>query len=138
MAELTDAEYEAATARGREKLRAEPRARSARYDPDTGRVVVELVNGCTYIFPAELASGAARRGPRGPRRGRGRCDGLQPALARLDADLSVPATVAGVFGTRDWMARAWAQEAGRTSTPAKAEAARRNGAKGGRPRKRAG
>ena len=138
MAELTDAEYEAATARGREKLRAEPRARSARYDPDTGRVVVELVNGCTYIFPAELAQELHGAGHEDLAEVVVDAMGFNLHWPRLDADLSVPATVAGVFGTRDWMARAWAQEAGRTSTPAKAEAARRNGAKGGRPRKRAG
>ncbi len=55
MAELTDAELEAAEARGEEAMRTQPRAASARYDPDTGRVVVELVNGCTHIFPAALA-----------------------------------------------------------------------------------
>ena len=46
-------------------------------------------------------------------------------------DLAVPDLMAGLFGTRAWMAR----RAGRTTSPAKAEAARRNGAKGGRPRK---
>ena len=53
----------------------------------------------------------------------------------LDADIYVPAPVAGAFGTRDWMAKAWARRAGRAATPAKAAASRRNGAKGGRPRK---
>ena len=138
MAELTDAELEAAEARGEEAMRTEPRAASARYDPETRRVVVELVNGCTYVFPAELAqelhdaddealAGVVVDGA-----------GFNLHWPALDADLYVPAIVAGVFGTREWMARAWAQEAGRTSTPAKAEAARRNGAKGGRPRKRTG
>ena len=55
MAELTDAEFEAAEARGREKMKTEPRAEAARYDRETGRVVVELANGCTYMFPAPLA-----------------------------------------------------------------------------------
>lgn len=56
----------------------------------------------------------------------------------LDADLYVPALVAGVFGTRDWMAREWARLAGSATSPAKAAASRTNGAKGGRPRKQAG
>ena len=46
-------------------------------------------------------------------------------------DLSIPGLLAGVFGTRAHMAR----QAGRATSPAKASAARRNGAKGGRPRK---
>ncbi len=138
MAELTDAELEAAEARGEEAMRTQPRAASARYDPDTGRVVVELVNGCTHIFPAALAQelhGADDEALAGVV-----VDGVGFNLhwPALDADLYVPALVAGVFGTRDWMAREWARTAGRASTPAKAAAARANGAKGGRPRKRAG
>ena len=42
--------------------------------------------------------------------------------------------LAGVFGTRSWMAR----QAGQARSEAKAAAARANGAKGGRPRKVAG
>jgi hypothetical protein len=49
----------------------------------------------------------------------------------LDADISVPGLLAGIFGTKAYMARL----AGRTKSPAKAAAARANGAKGGRPRK---
>ena len=51
----------------------------------------------------------------------------------LDADLSVPGLLAGLFGTRAFMAR----QAGRATSPAKAAAARANGARGGRPRKSA-
>lgn len=40
----------------------------------------------------------------------------------------------GVFGTRKWMSEL-ARRAGRATSPAKAAAARANGAKGGRPRK---
>ena len=113
MAELTDAELEAAEARGEEAMRTQPRAASARYDPDTGRVVVELVNGCTHIFPAALAQelhGADDEALAGAV-----VDGVGFNLhwPALDADLYVPALVAGVFGTRDWMAREWARTAGR-------------------------
>ena len=40
MANLTDAEFEAAEARGRKMLETEPRAASARYDRKTGRVII--------------------------------------------------------------------------------------------------
>lgn len=135
MAELTDAEFKAAEARGQEKLRTEPRAVAARYDRETGRVVVDLANGCTHIFPARLAQELAGAGD----------DELAGVVVdgagfnlhwpALDADLYVPALVAGVFGTRAWMAQEWARTAGSTATPAKAAAARANGAKGGRPRR---
>lgn len=52
----------------------------------------------------------------------------------LDVDLSVPALMAGSFGTKAWM-RELARRAGSVTSPAKAAAARANGAKGGRPRK---
>jgi len=54
---------------------------------------------------------------------------------RLDVDLCDPALIAGIFGTRAWMAGELARIAGRTKSPNKAAAARANGAKGGRPRK---
>ena len=46
----------------------------------------------------------------------------------LDADLSIPGLLAGLFGTRAHMARM----AGLVKSPRKAAAARENGAKGGR------
>ena len=51
----------------------------------------------------------------------------------LDADISVPGLLAGIFGTKAYMARL----AGQSKSPAKAAAARANGVKGGRPRKMA-
>ncbi|MGB0913943.1 MAG: DUF2442 domain-containing protein [Phaeobacter italicus] len=50
----------------------------------------------------------------------------------LDTDFTVGGLLAGVFGTKSYMAR----RAGQATSPAKAAAARTNGAKGGRPRKR--
>ena len=81
MAQLTDEEFEAATRRGEERSRSEPRAVGARFDGESARVIVELANGCIYIFPAEMAEEAARGGPNGPGRDRDRRSGLQPALA---------------------------------------------------------
>src|SRR4051812_33684355 len=43
--------------RGTEMAKTEPRARTARFDASTGHIVVELVNGCTFAFPARLAQG---------------------------------------------------------------------------------
>jgi hypothetical protein len=55
----------------------------------------------------------------------------------LDVDLYVPALVSGIFGTRAWMTKELARRAGQAKSPAKAAAARRNGVRGGRPRKSA-
>jgi len=54
MVDVTNAELKAAEARGRRILVTEPRASSAHYDRATGRVVIDLTNGCTYAFPTRL------------------------------------------------------------------------------------
>ena len=129
MAELTDARIDAAIERGRSARLTEPRAASVRYDRALGRVIVELTNGCSFTFPPRLAQGLesatddqlAAVEILGP--------GYGLHWETLDADLSVPGLLAGLFGTKAYMAR----RAGQATSPAKAAAARANGAKGGRP-----
>jgi hypothetical protein len=133
MVDLTDAEIDVASARGAAARAGEPRAVSARYDRKSNRVVVKLTNGCVFAFPSRLAEGleAASEAELSQIEILGAGYGLH--WEKLDVDLSVPGLLAGVFGTAAYMAR----RAGRTSSPAKAAAARRNGTKGGRPRKAA-
>lgn len=133
MVDLTDAEITAALERGHTVRQTEPRATSARYDAKSSRVIVELTNGCTFAFPPRMAQGLE--------------DAADEDLATvelleagyglhwedLDVDLSVPGLLVGLFGTKAYMAR----RAGQATSPAKAAAARANGAKGGRPRKQA-
>ncbi len=137
MADGSDAAIKKAEALGEAMLASEPRAATARYEPATGRVVVDLVNGCSYAFPVALVQdlqGASPSDLAGVT-----VDGLGFNLhfPSLDVDLYVPALVAGIFGTRVWMTRELARIAGRATSKAKASAARANGAKGGRPRKAA-
>jgi len=126
-----------AEAAGVAMLASEPRAAAAHYDRATGRVVIDLVNGCSYVFPVALVQdlqGASHDdldavqvdGP-----------GFNLHFPALDADLYVPALVSGLFGTRAWMTRELARVGGRKTSVAKTLAARANGAKGGRPRKAA-
>ena len=133
MAELTDADIDAALARGRSARTSEPRAAKARYDRKTGRVVVELTNGCTFAFPPRVAQGleAATDEDLAAVEILGAGYGLH--WEALDVDLSIPGLLAGLFGTKAYMAR----RAGQAKSPAKAAAARENGRKGGRPRKHA-
>lgn len=57
MADLSEQSIDAALARGRQARQSEPRARSARFDKDPGRIIVELTNGCSFMFPPHLAQG---------------------------------------------------------------------------------
>jgi hypothetical protein len=135
MAGVTDAELKRAEERGQSMLDEEPRASATRYDRETGRVIVDLINGCSYAFPAALVQDL--RGASDDDLADVEVDGLGFNLhfPRLDADLYVPALVSGIFGTKAWMARELARIAGRKTSPAKTAAARANGARGGRPRK---
>lgn len=133
MAELTDAQIDAAIERGRAGRAAEPRAASAHYDRTTGRIVVELMNNCVFAFPPSLAQGLKNATDDQLTQVEVLGTGYGLHWEELDADLSVPGLLAGLFGTKAYMARL----AGQTSSPAKAAAARRNGSKGGRPRKSA-
>ena len=94
---------------------------------------MELTNGCTFAFPPRLVQGleAASDDELDAVEILGAGYGLH--WEALDVDLSVPGLLAGLFGTKAHMAR----HAGRTKSPAKAAAARANGLKGGRLRKRA-
>lgn len=103
MANLTDADIDAATARGEELLRTEPRARAARYDASADRIVIELTSGATYSFSPWLAQGL--RGASAADLAEVEILGLGGGLhwETLDTDFSVPGLLKGVFGTRRWM-----------------------------------
>ena len=58
-----DQEYERAKRAAARADRIEPRAKSARYDSRTNRIVVELRNGARFIFPPELAQGLEGASP---------------------------------------------------------------------------
>jgi hypothetical protein len=133
MADLTDAAIDAALERGRDARASEPRAAAARYDRASGRVIVDLENGCTFAFPPRLAQGleGASDDQLAAVEVLGKGYGLH--WEELDVDLSLPGLMAGIFGTKAWMAR----RAGQATSAAKAAAARANGAKGGRPLKTA-
>jgi hypothetical protein len=131
MVELTDIQIAAANERGRIVRETQPHAAAARYDAKSDRVIVDLTNGATFAFPPRLVQGLnqATAEQLGEVEIIGAGHGLH--WEALDVDYSVPGLVNGVFGTAKWMAA----RAGRTVSPAKAAAARANGAKGGRPRK---
>lgn len=128
MGDLTDAEIEAAFVQGAKVRAKEPRAMAAHYDREGNRIVVALTNGCTFMFPPQLAEGlsTATADQIADVEVLGAGGGLH--WGSLDLDFSVPGLLAGLFGTRAFMAT----QAGQSRSQAKA-AARANGVKGGRP-----
>jgi len=138
-AELSDTQVleQAQAARERERTaRArECRAESAVYDARHNQVVVRLTNGVSLSFPRdmlpEISSASAGQladvevNPSG--------EGLH--WDSLDADYRVPDLVLAVLGPRKIAMRELARAGGRAKSVRKVRASRRNGAKGGRPRK---
>src|ERR1700693_5703539 len=110
--------------RGLRSLRTEPRARAVRYDPTTGRIHVDLTNGCTFAFPARNAQGLEHAS--NAELAQVEILGLGFGLhwERLDVDLSVPGLLAGLFGTKAYMDRQRAALAGAATSAAKAGAGR--------------
>lgn len=131
--DVTDDELDAADQRGRDIMASVPLATSARYDASSSRLVIELKNGSTFMVPVVLIEGLAHASDAERTEIELWGDGYALRWETLDLDFTVPGLLSGIFGTRKYMASL----AGRATSPAKAEAARANGAKGGRPRRTA-
>lgn len=110
----------------------EPRAASARYDPETDRVIVELTSGCVFAFPRMEGAGLETGTPEQLSEVEVLPGGEALHWDELDADISLPGLMARLLNLRQWAPRML----GQTTSEAKARAAKANGRKGGRPRKR--
>lgn len=134
-------EIRQARERGRRADESEPRAKAARYDRTTGKLVIDLRNGVTVMIPSELIQGLVEAPPEDIAQVEIWGNGSALHWEKLDADFTVSGLVAGIFGTKLWMEKlrevrvATARKAGSTHSPAKARASRENGKRGGRPRK---
>lgn len=121
----------AAIERGRIAAETEPRAEGARFHADTGRIEVELRDGLTFAFPAarypELAALSSER----LSEVRVTASGYGLHWDEADVHLAVPHVVADLFGA--WGAQTTGREGGKSRSPAKREAARKNALRGGRP-----
>ena len=106
---------------------------AARYDRKASRLLVSLHNGVELAVPGHLLEGLAGADPDTLSEIELSPSGLGLHWPALDADIYVPALLAGVFGSRSWMASVLGAKGGKASTPEKAAAARANGRKGGRP-----
>jgi len=134
--DVSEQEFQAAIQRG-EDLRQNGYAVSAEYDAPQNRLVVSLSSGVIIMVPVHLIQELAEADPAALGDIEIAPSGLALHWPSLDADVYVPSLMQGMFGTKRWMAAQLGATGGRATTPAKAAAARQNGAKGGRPRKQA-
>lgn len=129
---ISEQEFEQALARGAE-LRQAGHAVTVRYDRDQERIVVGLHNGVEIAVPVHLVENLAGAAPDDLAEIEITPAGLGLHWPKLDADVYVPSLMQGVFGTRRWMAAQLGATGGKATSKAKADAARANGRKGGRP-----
>jgi hypothetical protein len=120
-------------ARMRRERPDEPRAVAARYDASSERVLVELSNGCVFGFPVWMVPGTSRATPQELENVSVQAHGEAIGWEELNADTDVNGLILEVLHVRDLAAK----YLGSLTSPAKSAAARENGKKGGRPRKRA-
>ena len=130
--QILERDWDAANRRGQESLAAGQLAVSAYYDQPTGKVVIELNNGVGLHIPPTLIQGMENATPTELVEIVIEGHGMGLHFPQLDVDLYVPALVRGILGTSAWMRRL-GRKGGASKSPAKAEAARRNGRLGGRP-----
>lgn len=135
------------TARDRDRFtraRAEGLARSqepmavvdARYEPRERSLRITFRSGGGMLIPVKRVSELAGQPPSDLAKIEISPFGDGLSWPTLDVDIYVPGLIEDVFGAR-LFAAATGRRGGRRRTKAKAAAARLNGAKGGRPRKRA-
>lgn len=134
MAEMTKEEYAAACARGQARMMG-PRAESVHYDAGRSRLIVRLTTGIEIGLPPASIENLRGASIADLKTAEVDAMGLGIHFPGLDADLYVPALLEGVLGSRRWMAAQLGAKGGLARNSAKAAASRRNGQKGGRPRK---
>ena len=97
-------EYKRALERAAAADATEPRARFARFDRRSRRVIVELRNRARFIFPPDLVEGLRGAPVADLARVEVSPSGSGLHWPTLDVDFGLPALMAGVFGSAAWMA----------------------------------
>jgi hypothetical protein len=129
-------EFERANQRAKDMQASVPRAVSGRYDRRRGRVVITLNSGLEVGFLPEQVEGLEKASATELEKIEISPSGYGIHFPKLDADLSLPALLQGVYGSRRWMAARLGQMGGLSRSRGKIAAARKNGKLGGRPRVR--
>lgn len=129
----TDEEIAAAIAQS--KVGPSHRAVNASYDPKDDKIVIQLADEVEVRLPRKRLQGLENASKADVSQIEIEGPGTGLLWPRLDVDHYVPGLLQGIFGTRQYM-----QEIGRSggskTSDAKAAAARENGKKGGRAKRK--
>ena len=128
-------QFDSATRKGRKMRSSLPHAVAARYDRRIGRIVIQLNTNLEIAFSPHDAQGLGHATAAELSAMEISPSGFGIHFPKLDADLYLPALLEGFLGSRKWMASRLGARGGKATSAAKAAAAKRNGRRGGRPRK---
>lgn len=130
----TEDEIDAAIERGRENEPYRPKAIRAAYHVKDDTFHLAFESGAQLILPRHLLQGLENA--TSEQLAEVEIVDLNSGLRweSLDVDHYIPSLLEGVFGNRRWMVEI-GQKGGAKRSPAKTAAARRNGRKGGRPKR---
>jgi len=112
----------------------EPSAIKAWYEPADELVFIKLNTGIVMGFPYKLLQGLEEAVEEQLAEVEITSTGYGLHWESLDVDLGVPELVAGLFGTKRWMAEL-GRKGGVVRSKAKTKTSQENGKLGGRPRK---
>ncbi len=132
---VTHNEFEAATRRAQRREKTQSGAVKVTWDPVSRKLMILLCSGMELSFPPSLVEGFDKGEAADFSTYEISASGFGIYFPTLDADLYLPGLLAGLLGSRRWMAAQMGAYGGRSRSEAKATASRNNGAKGGRPPK---
>lgn len=143
MSSVPNLDFDVIDERTRQLDMMEDRAADAHYDSVNKKLVVNLKSGVDVAIPVSLIEGLRQATDVERAKMMVTASGHGLHWDDIDVQLSVQGLLKGLYGSPSWMERdlaaaALGRKGGRSRTPAKAAAARKNGAKGGRPKSNAG
>jgi hypothetical protein len=130
---ITDDEYGTGLSMGRHRLEMATVAQSVSYDPNGDRIVLGI-RDCIFMIPRWKISELADLSPEALADVRLSAMGDAITVDPGDVHIDLAGLIADIM-PRVVVGKAFAKRGGQTTSPAKANASRANGAKGGRPRK---
>ena len=132
---ITNEDVDAANRRAVQTQATHAVATAVRYDGRRKRIVLRLDSGVELVFAPHLAHGLEGACTADLADAQISPSGLGLHFPALNADLYLPTLLEGLFGSRRWLAVQNGRAGGKAQSLAKAQAARSNGARGGRPKK---
>jgi hypothetical protein len=107
----------------------------ARYDRRRKRIFIHFASGLEVAFSPRDAQGLEKATAAQLSKIEISPSGFGLHFPKIDADLYLPALLMGFLGSRNWMASRLGTLGGKSRSAAKVAAAKRNGRRGGRPKK---